>query len=100
MQWASSITSRPELRTSSGSTVARKVGLASRSGLSSSRSTSPRSIRSKVASQSSRLEELTVAASIPSAAAASSWLRISAISGETRIVGPAPASRSSAVATK
>ncbi len=32
--------------------------------------------------------------------AASSWLRISAISGETRIVGPAPRSRSIAVATK
>ena len=57
-------------------------------------------MRSKVSSQSSRLEELTVAAWIPSASAASSWLRISAISGETRIVGPAPCSRSIAVATK
>ena len=60
------MTSRPEVRISSGRTLRRKWGLASRSGLSSSRSTSPSSILSNVSCQSSRLEELTVAAWMPS----------------------------------
>jgi hypothetical protein len=46
------------------------------------------------------LAELTVAARMPARAAASIWLRISASSGETITVGPAPCARSSAVATK
>ena len=46
------------------------------------------------------LAELMVAARIPAPAAASIWLRISASSGDTMTVGPAPAARSSAVATK
>src|SRR5262245_17603095 len=37
---------------------------------------------------------------MPARAAASTWLRISASSGETMTVGPAPLARSSAVATK
>ena len=65
-------TSSPALAVSRGSTRSRKSGLFSRSGLTSRTSTS----------------------------AASIWLRISASSGETMTVGPAPAARSSAVATK
>ena len=53
-----------------------------------------------MASQSPVLAEFTVTAWIPARAAASIWLRISASSGETITVGPAPAARSSAVATK
>jgi hypothetical protein len=41
-----------------------------------------------------------VTATIPDRIAASIWLRISASSGDTITVGPAPCSRSSAVATK
>ena len=37
---------------------------------------------------------------MPARAAASTWFRISASSGDTITVGPAPAARSSAVATK
>ena len=44
--------------------------------------------------------EFTVTARTPARAAASIWLRISASSGETITVGPAPAARSNAVATK
>jgi hypothetical protein len=53
-----------------------------------------------VASQPSVFAEFTVTACTPARAAASIWLRISASSGETMTVGPAPAARSSAVATK
>ncbi len=41
-----------------------------------------------------------VRAWIPARAAASTWLRISASSGETITVGPEPRARSRAVATK
>ena len=41
-----------------------------------------------------------VRAPIPARAAASTWLRISASSGETITVGPPPRARSSAVAMK
>ena len=44
--------------------------------------------------------ELIVRARIPARSAAATWLRISASSGDTITVGPAPRERSSAVATK
>ena len=56
--------------------------------------------RSRIASHSSRLVLLTVWAESPSRCAAAIWLRMSASSGLTMSVGPAPASRSRAVATK
>ena len=56
--------------------------------------------RSRTSSHSSRLVLLIVCARSPSRCAAAIWLRISASSGLTISVGPAPASRSSAVATK
>src|ERR1700733_148587 len=46
------------------------------------------------------LAELTVRAWVPARPAAATWLRISASSGDTSTVGPAPRARSSAVATK
>jgi hypothetical protein len=46
------------------------------------------------------LAELTVTARMPARSAASIWLRIRASSGDTITVGPAPAARSRAVATK
>lgn len=51
-------------------------------------------------SHSSGLAELIVRAWIPARAADSTWLRISASSGEMITVGPAPRRRSRAVATK
>ena len=64
-------------------------------------------ISAVISFHSSRLAELIVRARMPARAAASTWLRISASSGETITVGPAGAhrarrepSRSSAVATK
>lgn len=90
-----------------GSTVSRKSGLLSRSGLISSTSTAPAWISAVISSHSSRLAELIVRARMPARAADSTWLRMSASSGETITVGPAtpsaPAasrSRSRAVATK
>ena len=85
---------------SRGSTRSRKSGLFSRSGLTSRTSTSPASIAAYVASQSPVFAEFTVTARTPARAAASIWLRISARSGETMTVGPAPPARSNAVATK
>ena len=52
------------------------------------------------ASHSSVFDELMVWAVMPARAAASTWLRISASSGDTISVGPAPCARSSPVATK
>ena len=52
------------------------------------------------ASHSSVFDELIVWAVMPARAAASTWLRISASSGDTISVGPAPWARSSPVATK
>ncbi len=46
------------------------------------------------------LVELIVTARIPARSAAAIWLRISASSGLTITVGPAPCARSSRVATK
>ncbi len=83
-----------------GSTLSRKSGLFSRSGLISSTSTAPARISSVISSHSSRLAELIVRAWMPARSAASTWLRIRASSGDTMTVGPAPRSRSSAVATK
>ena len=85
---------------SRGSTSSRKPGLLSRSGLTSSTSTSPARIASWIGSQLSMLVELIVTARIPARSAAAIWLRISASSGETMTVGPAPCSRRSSVATK
>ena len=84
-----------------GSTSSRKPGLLSRSGLTSSTSTSPRGdLGVDLAATRSTLVELMVPARMPARAAASTWLRISASSGQTITVGPAPRARSSAVATK
>ena len=90
----------PALAVSRGSTSSRKPGLLRRSGLTSSTSTSPAATAAYVRSQSPVFAELTVAARMPARAAASIWLRISASSGETITVGPAPCSRRSRVATK
>ena len=100
MQCASSTTSRPVVSASRGSTLSRKPGLLSRSGLTSSTSTSPAAICCSMRVQSSMLVELIVTARMPARSAAAIWLRISASSGETITVGPAPSARSSAVATK
>ncbi len=78
----------------------RNCGLLSRSGLISSKSTASASNSAETSLQASRLVELMVCARRPSLRAASIWLRISASSGETINVGPAPRSRSSGVATK
>ena len=72
---------------SPGSTLSRKSGLLSRSGLISSTSTAPARISAVISPHSSRLAELIVRARMPARAAASTWLRISASSGETMTVG-------------
>src|SRR4051812_4377631 len=100
MQCASSTTTRPTRSANSGSIEARNCGLLSRSGLISSRSTASSASSARTSFQASRLVELIVCARIPSREAAAIWLRISASSGETISVGPAPRSRSSAVARK
>src|SRR5215831_14179318 len=100
MQCASSITISPAVFVSCGSTLSRNPGLFSRSGLTSRTSTAPASISAWTCCHSSRLAELIVRAWMPARTAASTWLRISASSGETITVGPAPRARSSAVATK
>ena len=100
MQCASSTTSSPAVAASCGSTASRKPGLFSRSGLTSSTSTSPRATSSYTAVHSSTLLLLTVTARMPAREAAATWLRMSASSGLTMTVGPAPCARSSAVATK
>ena len=100
MQWASSTTSSPQVAASRGSTSSRKPGLLRRSGLTSRTSTSPAAIASWIGCHCSMLVELIVTALIPARSAAAIWLRISASSGETITVGPAPADRSRAVATK
>src|ERR1700712_3985465 len=100
MQCASSTTSRPTRSANSGSIELRNSGLLRRSGLISSRSTSSLSSARLISDQSSRLVELIVRALRPSRSAAATWLRISASSGETISVGPAPRARSSEVATK
>src|ERR1700733_12082764 len=100
MQCASSITISPAAEVRWGSTLSRKPGLLRRSGLTSSTSTAPSRTSAYTCCQSSRLAELIVRAWMPARAAASTWFRISASSGETITVGPAPAARSSAVATK
>jgi hypothetical protein len=78
----------------------RNCGLLSRSGLMRRTSTASCARRSRTSAQASRLVELIVWARIPSRSAAAIWLRISASSGETISAGPAPRSRSSAVAMK
>lgn len=100
MQWASSTTSRPVVAASLGSIWSRKSTELRRSGLTRRTSVSPRSTSSWMVSHSSGLAELMVRARIPARAAASTWLRMSASSGETITVGPAPRRRSRAVATK
>jgi hypothetical protein len=45
------------------------------------------------------LAEFIVTARMPARSAAATWSRIRASNGDTMIVGPAPAARSSAVAT-
>ena len=75
---------------SRGSTSSRKPGLLSRSGLTSSTSTSPAWIWSWIGCHWSMLVELIVTARMPARSAAAIWLRISASSGLTITVGPAP----------
>ncbi len=58
------------------------------------------SIAAVISSRSSRFSVLIVRATTPARSAIRIWLRISARSGETRIVGPAPESRSNRVAMK
>ncbi len=94
------MTSRPTRAANSGSICSRKLGLFSRSGLISSRSTASAASSARTSSHSERFVELIVCARSPSRSAAAIWLRISASSGETISVGPAPASRSRRVATK
>jgi hypothetical protein len=100
MQCASSTTSRPTRSAKSGSICERNCGLLSRSGLISSRSTASSARSARTSSHASRFVELIVCARMPSLSAAAIWLRIKASSGETISVGPAPCSRSSAVAMK
>src|SRR6266566_2598766 len=100
MQWASSITTRPAVRLSSGSTWSRNDGLFSRSGLTSSTSAWPAATSAYSASHAVVLAELMVRARMPAPFAASTWLRMSASSGDTITVGPSPRARSSAVAMK
>ena len=99
MQWASSITMRPALASMAVAWRA-NLGLASRSGEMSSTSSSSRPRASRVASQSSTLAELMVAACSPARPAASIWSRISASSGEMTNVGPEPSARSAEVAAQ
>ena len=87
-------------RRTAAASWSRNCGLLSRSGLISSRSTASSASSSRTSSHASRLVELIVCARMPSRSAAAIWLRISASSGETISAGPAPCSRSSAVATK
>src|SRR5690625_3352540 len=100
MQCASSTTSSPHRAARSGSCSARNRGLLRRSGLTRSTSTASAASCSRTAAHSSALAELMVTALIPARWAAAIWSRISASSGETITVGPAPAARRSAVATK
>ena len=98
MQWASSTTSMPTDRASCGSTSSRKPGALRRSGLIRSRSSL--STSAWISSHCVMFAELIVAARMPARAAASTWLRMSASSGETIIDGPSPASRNSFAAIK
>ena len=93
------MTSSPTDAANSGSMSSRKRGLFSRSGLMSSRSTVPAAAVAHGV-PFVPVGRLIVCARSPSRSAAAIWLRISASSGLTISVGPAPASRSSAVATK
>ena len=100
MQCASSITSSPTEAANRGSISSRNRGLLSRSGLIRSRSVESAASLSRTSSHSSRLVLLIVCARNPRRSAAAIWLRISASSGLTINVGPAPSRRSSAVAMK
>ena len=100
MQCASSITTSPAVDASSGSTSSRKPGLFNRSGETSSTSTAPDRIVSYTSPHCSLLALFTVTAWMPARSAAAIWLRINASNGEMITVGPAPPSRSNAVATK
>ena len=94
------MTSSPVRRTSSGSWFSRKDGLVSRSGDTSSTSTSSAASCSRTVSHSSWLAELMATARTPARAAAATWSRIRASSGDTISVGPAPRRRSSRLETK
>ncbi len=100
MQCASSMTRRPALRLSGPSSRSLKSALLNRSGDTSRRSTAPRRRSCSIRSQSSVLLLLIVTALRCSRDAASIWSRMSANSGDTMMVAPAPLSRSKRVATK
>ena len=72
----------------------------SRSGETSRTSTWSAASCSRTVSHSSWLAELMATARTPARAAAATWSRISASSGETISVGPAPRRLSSSDATK
>ncbi len=71
----------------SGSCSSRNRGLLSRSGLTSSTSTSSAASAAETSPHSSALAEFIVTARMPARAAAATWSRISASSGETIRVG-------------
>src|SRR5690606_33472536 len=75
-------------------------GLLSRSGETSSTSTSSASSCRTTSPHSCALVELIATARTPARAAASIWSRMSASSGETKTVAPAPRCRNRRVATK
>ena len=100
MQCASSTTSSPARRIRVGSCSSRNLGLLSRSGDTSSTSTSSSCSCCSTSDHSCAFAELMATARTPARAAAATWSRMSASSGETRMVGPAPRRRSSSVATK
>src|SRR3954471_13480250 len=99
-QCASSTTSRPQRLTRSGSCSSRNRGLVSRSGDTSRTSTSSGASRAGTSSHSVMLALEISTARMPARAAAATWSRISASSGLTSRVGPAPRRRRSAVDTK
>ena len=77
-------------RTSAGSCCSRNDGLLSRSGETSSTSTSSASSRRSTSAHSWGFVELIATARTPARSAAAIWSRMSASSGETSTVGPAP----------
>src|SRR3954454_3121438 len=89
------MTSSPTETRRSGSWAA-NAGLARRSGEISRTSTVPARTSASTWAQASRLVELMVAARRPARSAAAIWSRISASSGDTTSVGPAPWARPAA----
>lgn len=100
MQCASSTTSMPIRAISVGICSSRNFGLFRRSGETRSTSTSSRASAAWVSPHSCAFAELIDTARTPARAAAATWSRIRASSGDTRTVGPPPRRRSRRVARK